>query len=159
LLADTHGYKKSSVADLSGKERKKKRLVDFKNTNNIITTQGKPPDGKATFQDRNLKYPISLGMILDFISENRQFLPMTGELMLEEAPKNRLDMLLNILRGVEGELLFDDSPEKTELGIAKVKDVEKVLRTLHAKSDNIIIEFDDQFSKNEELVYGIMVNK
>jgi hypothetical protein len=134
------------------------RLVDFKNTNNIITTGGKPPDGKTTFQNRNLKYPISLGMILDFISENRQFLTMKGERMLKEAPKDRLQMLLNILRAAQGELLFDDSPEKTELGIEKVKEVEKVLRTLHAKSDSIIIEFDDQFS-NEELVYGIMVNK
>lgn len=147
----------SSGADSSGKG-KKKRLVNFKNTNNIITNEGKPPYGKTTFQDRVLKYPISLGMILDFISENRHFLTMKGELMFEEAPKDRLDMLLNILRAVEGELLFDDSPEKTEVGTAKVKEVEKVLRILHAKSDSIIIEFDDKFS-NEELVYGIMVNK
>lgn len=150
----------TSAAHSSGKKEQNKRLVDFKHTNTIITSKGKPPGSdKTTFQDRNLKYPISLGGVLDFISENRRFLTMKGELMLAGvAPKERLDLLLNILRAVQGEFLFDDSPEKTELGIAKVEEVEKVLRILHAKSDSLIVEFDDQFS-NEELVYGIMVNR
>jgi len=132
--------------------------VHFENSHAIFAQSEEDAEGAP--QHRNLESPISFQNIIDFVSQNRQYLSIQrDELILDRRkPKDRLDRLLCILRVLQGTLVFDPTHSKPQQEVDKIEEILTVLKLLNAKSNTIITEFDDKFC-NEELVYGLVVNR
>lgn len=146
------------LAEVRGIVRHHSENVEFEKSK-AITAQFDNEEERV-FQNRNLESPISFQDIIDFVAQNRQYLSIKREeLVLDKIqPKDRLDRLLCILRVLQGELVFDPTESKPQEEVDKISEILTVLKLLNAKSDTIITEFDDKFS-NEELVYGLTVNR